>query len=83
MIGTSARDYIFIQTCIFLLQLLARLGIAYSLVSSLVHLPFQSPRVLDSLLTFETIFYLSIYLPLKAYLQRAARHPLLSLRNVR
>lgn len=83
MIGTSARDYIFIRTCIFLLQLLAPLSIAYSLVSSLVHLPFQPPGVLDSWLTLETIFYLAIYLPRKAYLQRAARHPLLPPRNLR
>lgn len=75
MVGTSLWDYIFIRTCIFALHLVAPLSIAYSLVRSTIHLPFRAPRVLEAWLALETIFYVAIYLPRKAYLQRAAKHP--------
>jgi hypothetical protein len=75
MIGTSLWDYIFIRTCIFLLHLVAPLSVIYSLVSRLVRLPFQLPQVLQVWLALEAVFYLTVYLPRKEYLQRAARHP--------
>jgi hypothetical protein len=80
MAGTSLWDYIFIRASIFLLHLIAPLSIAYSLVSLLARLPFQFPRVLQAWLVLEAIFYLAVYLPLKAYLQRAAKHPALPCR---
>ncbi|KAH6871131.1 hypothetical protein B0T10DRAFT_523209 [Thelonectria olida] len=76
MAGTSLWDYIFIRTSIFLLHLVAPLSVVYSLVSLLVRLPFQFPRVLHVWLALEALFYLAVYLPLKEYLQRAAKHPI-------
>ena len=75
MVGTSLWDYIFIRVCILLLHLIAPLSVLYSLASLLVRLPFPIPRVLQAWLALEAVFYLAIYLPRKAYLQRAARHP--------
>ncbi|KAJ3453764.1 hypothetical protein MRS44_018396 [Fusarium solani] len=75
MAGTSLWDYIFIRTSIFLLHLVAPLSVVYSLVRLLVRLPFQFPRVLQAWLALEALFYLAVYLPLKEYLQRAAKHP--------
>ncbi|KAF4984800.1 hypothetical protein FZEAL_91 [Fusarium zealandicum] len=75
MVGTSTWDYVFIRSSIILLYLVAPLSIVYSLVNSLVRLPFNLPRVLEVWLALETAFYLLIYLPRKAYLQRAATHP--------
>ncbi|RTE77577.1 hypothetical protein BHE90_007948 [Fusarium euwallaceae] len=75
MAGTSLWDYIFIRTCIFLLHLVAPLSVVYSLASLLVRLPFQLPRELRAWLALEALFYLAVYLPLKEYLQRAAKHP--------
>ena len=69
------RDYVFIRTNIFLLHLIAPLSVVYSLVNSLVHLPFQLPRALKVWFALEAVFYLAIYLPRKEYLQRAAIHP--------
>ncbi|UPK96655.1 hypothetical protein LCI18_007590 [Fusarium solani-melongenae] len=79
MAGTSLWDYIFIRTCIFLLHLVAPLSVVYSLASLLVRLPFQPPRELQTWLALEALFYLAVYLPLKEYLQRAAKHPIMSI----
>lgn len=76
MIAESFWDYIFIRTCILSLHLVAPLSVIYSLVSLLVRLPSQLPRVLQLWLALEAAFYLAVYLPRKAYLQKAARHPL-------
>ncbi|CEI70935.1 unnamed protein product [Fusarium venenatum] len=63
--GISLWDYIVIRASIFLLHLIAPLSIAYSLVSLLARLLFQFPR---AWLVLEALFYLAVYLPLKAYL---------------
>ncbi|KAH6874275.1 hypothetical protein B0T10DRAFT_587751 [Thelonectria olida] len=83
MVKTSVWDYIFIRTCIFLLHLVAPLSIFYSLASSLVHLPFYIPRMLELWLALEAVFYLAVYLPRKAYLQKAATHPTTACRDDR
>ncbi|UNI16736.1 hypothetical protein JDV02_003146 [Purpureocillium takamizusanense] len=76
MIGRHLWDYIFIRTCILFLHLVVPLSVIYSLVGPLVRLPFRLPRVLQLWLALEAAFYLAVYLPRKAYLQKAARHPL-------
>lgn len=75
MIGISAWDYVYIRTCIFLLHLIAPLGVIYSLVSCLIHPPFHVPHVLEMWLNLEAIFYLLVYLPRKTYLQTVVTHP--------
>ncbi|EEU33859.1 uncharacterized protein NECHADRAFT_101054 [Fusarium vanettenii 77-13-4] len=83
MVETSVWDYVFIRTCIFLLHLIAPLSVAYSLVGWLVHIPLHAPRILKIWLALEAAFYLLVYLPRKAYLQRAATHPTIASRNDR
>ncbi|KAM5354922.1 hypothetical protein ACJ41O_001568 [Fusarium nematophilum] len=83
MAGTSAWDYIFIRTSIFLLHLVAPLSVVYSLGSWLVGFPFRVPRVLEVWLALEAAFYLVVYLPYKAYLQTAATHPAAASRDDR
>ncbi|KAK7229619.1 hypothetical protein V2G26_001789 [Clonostachys chloroleuca] len=83
MVETAVWDYVFIRTCTFLLHLVAPLSILYSLASSLVHLPFHIPRILELWLAFEAVFYLAVYLPRKAYLQNAATHPITAPRDDR
>ena len=75
MIGISAWDYVYIRTCIFLLHLIAPLGVIYSLVSCLIHPPFHVPHVLEVWLNLEAVFYLLVYLPRKNYLQTVVTHP--------
>ncbi|RFU78946.1 ribose-phosphate pyrophosphokinase [Trichoderma arundinaceum] len=75
MIGISAWDYVYIRTCIFLLHLIAPLGVIYSLVSCLIHPPFYVPHVLEVWLNLEAVFYLLVYLPRKTYLQTVVTHP--------
>ncbi|CAF3507035.1 unnamed protein product [Fusarium graminearum] len=75
MAGTLSWDYIFIRASIFFLHLIAPLSVTYSLVSMLVRLPFQLPRVLQAWLALEALFYLAVYLPLKEYRQKATKHP--------
>ena len=70
MIGTSIWDYIFIQTCIFLLHLVAPFSTAYSLTRSLIPPPFHIPRILEVWFALEAMFYLFFYLPRRVYLQR-------------
>jgi hypothetical protein len=83
MVGTSVWDYVFIRTCIFLLHLVAPISILYSLASSLVHIPFHIPYVLKIWLALETVFYLVVYLPRRAYLQAAVTHPTTACRDDR
>ncbi|CEI67841.1 unnamed protein product [Fusarium venenatum] len=75
MAGTLSWDYVFIRASIFFLHLIAPLSVTYSLVSMLVRLPFQLPRVLQAWLALEALFYLAVYLPLKEYRQKATKHP--------
>ncbi|KAH6871980.1 hypothetical protein B0T10DRAFT_416710 [Thelonectria olida] len=75
MVGTSVWDYVFVRTSIFLLHLVAPLSVVYSLASWLVRLPFRIPLALEIWLALEAAFYLSVYLPRKAYLQTVTTHP--------
>lgn len=75
MLGLTVWDYVFIRTSILVLHSIAPLSIIYSLVSMLVPLPVQPPRILQAWLGLEALFYLVLYLPLREYLQRAAKHP--------
>lgn len=83
MARTPLWDYVFIRTCIFSLHMVAPLSAAYSLASLLAPLPFQPSRVLKVWLALETIFYFAVFHTRKAYLQKAAKHPLLPSRDNR
>lgn len=63
--------------------MVAPLSAAYSLASLLAPLPFQPSRVLKVWLALETIFYFAVFHTRKAYLQKAAKHPLLPSRDNR
>lgn len=75
MIGTSIWDYIFIQTCIFFLHLVAPFSTAYSLARSLIPPPFHIPRILEVWFALEAMFYLFFYLPRRVRLQRYTTCP--------
>ncbi|KAK7421209.1 hypothetical protein QQX98_002339 [Neonectria punicea] len=75
MAQSSVWRYAFIRTSIFFLHLVAPFSIFYSLVSSLVNLPFRIPRIFEVWLVLEAVFYYAVYLPHNAYLQRGATHP--------
>lgn len=85
MLGLNLWDYLFIRACIFVLHSIAPLSLIYSLVSAAVPLPayLYPPRILQVWLALEAIFYVAIYLPLRKYLQRAAKHPTLLSRDDR
>ncbi len=70
MIGTSLWDYLFIRSCIFVLHLIAPLSIVHFLARWFVKIPFYIPRILEAWLTLEAAFYLLVYLPLRAHLQK-------------
>ncbi len=72
---TSLWDYVFIRTCIILLQLIAPLSIFYSLARWLIYPLFHVPRMLEIWLALEAVFYLVVYLPLNLHLQTATKHP--------
>ncbi len=72
MIGSSIWKYIFIRTCILLLDLIAPLSTLYSLARLLVHPLAPPPRILEVWLVLEAAFYLVVYLPRRAVLQRVA-----------
>lgn len=75
MIGTSFWEYVFIRICIFFLNLVAPVSVLYSATIAVIRPPFYLPRVVETWLALEAAFYFIVYLPRKAYLQRAARHP--------
>ncbi len=83
MIGSSIWDYIFIRTCIFLLDLIAPFSTLYSLAKLLVHPPFHLPCVLEVWLVLEATFYFAVYLPRRAVLQRVAIPAMIACRNDR
>ncbi|KAK3304693.1 uncharacterized protein B0T15DRAFT_568446 [Chaetomium strumarium] len=68
-------EYIFIRTCIFFLHLIAPFSTLYSLARSLVHPLHRVPHLLEVWLAPEATFYLLVYLPRRAYLQRVAVPP--------
>lgn len=90
MIGKSTWDYILIRTCIFILSSIVPLSILYSLTSFAaafvtplrVQLP-RAPSFVERWLHVEAAFYILVYLPRRAYLQAAARHPPLLSREQR
>lgn len=76
MIGTSASEYVFIRTCILLLQCLPLLSIIYYFVV----FPFAPDWIrLHTLIEYwfalEACFFLFFFLPYKWYLQSPAAHP--------
>lgn len=75
MLGLALWDYLFIRTCIVALHSIAPISIIYTLLSVAVPLPVYPPLFLQVWLALEAIFYVIVYLPLREYLQRAAKHP--------
>lgn len=79
MIGTSRLEYIFIQTCIIGLHYLAPLCILYCVfvlgLYGLQAITWRLPLVIEIVAVAETLFYFLVFLPYRAYLQRAAVHP--------
>jgi len=83
MIGTSLREYIFIRTCIPLLQHsipLALLSLLLTLALTPSKRPYPLPAVaaaagLTALVSLDALFALTIYLPFRSRLRREARHP--------
>jgi hypothetical protein len=79
MIGTSMQDYIFIRASIFFLHWIAPLSILYCTITPC----FQAfkltstrvPRILETWVIAEAVFYFLVYLPRRYYLQNAAIHP--------
>lgn len=75
MIGTSSLDFVLIRACILALQGIVLLSIVYSLLPLHFLLHLQAPAVIEKWMHLEAAFYILIYLPRRAYLQAAARHP--------
>ncbi|KFZ12024.1 hypothetical protein V501_04422 [Pseudogymnoascus sp. VKM F-4519 (FW-2642)] len=79
MINDSRLEYIFIRTCIVFLHYLTPVSIIYTvfLIASYI---FGIPRphiplAINVIAVAESLFYLVVFLPYSAYLQRAAVHP--------
>lgn len=83
MIGTSAWDYVLISACIFGLKAIVPISIFYSfnrvaaLVSPYVLSLPRAPPFIEKWMRIEAAFYILFYLPRRAYLQTAAKHPAL------
>jgi hypothetical protein len=79
MIGNSVRETIFIQICIYGLHYLAPICICYTLFVISVYgfkaTAYRFPLLVESIALAETLFYLVVFLPYRAYLQRDAKHP--------
>ena len=79
MIGTSRFDYYFIRLCIVGLHYIAPLCIFYCVVLVSVYglkaTTYRFPLLVETGAVLETLFYLIVYLPYNAYLQREAVHP--------
>ncbi|RDW73298.1 hypothetical protein BP6252_07205 [Coleophoma cylindrospora] len=79
MIGTSRIEYIFIQTCIIGLHYLAPLCVLYCVCIFGLYgtraFTFRFPLIIEIIAIAETLFYLLVFLPYRAYLQREAIHP--------
>lgn len=84
MINHSLPSYIFIRTCIFLLQSIPPLSIAYTAYCILLWPSAKHfPHFLHEYLLLEAAFYAFFYLPFRAYLQRDATHPPLKSKDER
>ena len=76
MIGTSTREYLFIQACIYFLHYVAPLSAIYCLiVLALRPSAYRIPAWLEVWAVAEASFLLLLYVPRKVWLQRAALHP--------
>jgi len=79
MINNSRLEYIFIRTCIICLHYFTPLCVLYTLslvaVYGLRATRFPIPLVVETIAVAETLFYLLVFLPYRAYLQRSANHP--------
>ncbi|KAH8594740.1 hypothetical protein B0O99DRAFT_545220 [Bisporella sp. PMI_857] len=79
MIGTSRSEYWFIRACIVGLHYIAPLCILYCILLLAVYgfeaTTYRFPLLVETVALLETLFYFLIYLPYRAYLQRAATHP--------
>ena len=76
MIGTSFREYLFIRLCIFFLHWLAPFSLIYCALALIIRpTKYRLPLVLEIWLGGEALFYLLVYLPRNAVLQRPANHP--------
>ena len=76
MISNSIGAYLFIRSCIFFLHLIAPFSIAYC-TAILVFNPsaYRLPWPVEIWLVAEVVFYTSVYLPRKYFLQHEAIHP--------
>ena len=76
MIGTSFKEYAFIQACIFFLHYIVPLSILCCVFTLIVrHSAYRIPWFLELIAASETAFYLFVYLPRRYVLQRKAIHP--------
>lgn len=79
MINNSRLEYIFIRTCILALHYFTPLCILYTLLLIYLHglkaTHYPIPLAVELLALAESLFYLLVFLPYRAYLQRSAVHP--------
>ncbi|KAI0410128.1 hypothetical protein F4802DRAFT_15583 [Xylaria palmicola] len=79
MIGTSLPEYIFIRTCIFLLQYTTPICVIYLLASIAIWGPGEAVSwtgvVAAGYSVLDALYALFIYYPYSRRLQQAARHP--------
>jgi len=79
MINNSRLEYIFIRACIIALHYFTPLCILYTLLLMYLYglkaTRYPIPLAVEIIALAETLFYLLVFLPYRAYLQRAADHP--------
>ncbi|KFY40757.1 hypothetical protein V495_05288 [Pseudogymnoascus sp. VKM F-4514 (FW-929)] len=79
MINNSRLEYIFIRACILFLHYLTPVSIFYTvflIASYIFGIPRPSvPLAINVIAIAESLFYLVVFLPYSAYLQREAVHP--------
>ena len=81
MIGTSTADYYFILVCIVGLHYLAPIALLYSALNLIAHgfnirsAMYGVPLTIEIIAAAEALFFLCVFLPYKAYLQRKTVHP--------
>ncbi|KAG9236457.1 hypothetical protein BJ875DRAFT_482281 [Amylocarpus encephaloides] len=79
MIGTSKPEYYFILVCIVGLHYLAPLALIYCASNIILHgikaAAYRVPLIIEVIAVAESLFFLCVFLPYRAYLQREAVHP--------
>ena len=76
MIGTSFKEYAFIQACIFILHYIAPLSILCCVLTLIFRQSiYRIPFPLELVALAETSFYFCVYLPRRYVLQHKAIHP--------